>query len=274
MPTDADWAPESVRSTDMGIGQGLAGPLRENNPFTALKLRVDQDLSDSVKLVSLSSYNEFEREALFDWSGAPYEILVQKATGKIESLAEDLHIEGETENLNWLVGAYYAKDKILDSNRTLLGQNANVTLIRTVGLPCWRRRSIAVATPRRICRGHFRTYEDIGHIDTETWSVFTNAGLRLNEQFKLNAGVRYTEDRSGLSRLLSRLQRQHAAERERGESGVVSTELRHPDGADRREPMPYLRSRSRARSTRSRPRSMRAMCPGAHRSTSPRRTPR
>ncbi|WP_129646865.1 TonB-dependent receptor [Peristeroidobacter agariperforans] len=193
--TGADWAPESLRSTDIGIGAGLTGPLRENNPFTGLKLRIDQDLSDSVKLVSLSSYNEFERDALFDWSGAPYEILVQKATGKIRSLAEDLHIEGETDRVNWLVGAYYAQDEILDSNRTLLGQNANVSLIRTVGLPL-------LATPFNCCgytaadlARSFRTYEDVGNIDTETWSVFTNAGLRLNDLFKLNAGVRYTEDR-------------------------------------------------------------------------------
>jgi outer membrane receptor protein involved in Fe transport len=192
---DADWAPEAGRSTDLGIGQGLRGPLREDNPFTGLKLRIDQDLSSSVKLVSLSSYNEFERDALLDWSGAPYEILLQRATGKIRSLAEDLHIEGETDRMNWLLGAYYAKDEILDSNRTLLGQNANVTLIRTAGLPL-------LATPFNCCgytaadlSRSFRTYEDVGHIDTETWSVFTNVGWELNELLKLNAGVRYTQDR-------------------------------------------------------------------------------
>jgi iron complex outermembrane recepter protein len=94
--SDADWAPEAGRSQDLGIGRGLAGPLRENNPFTGLKLRVDQDLSSDVKLVSLSSYNEFERDALLDWSGAPYEILLQRAAGRIRSLAEDLHIEGQS----------------------------------------------------------------------------------------------------------------------------------------------------------------------------------
>lgn len=193
--SDADWAPASVRSTDVGIGRGLAGPLRENNPFTAVKLRIDQNLSSNVKLVSLSSYNEFERDALLDWSGAPYEILLQQATGKIRSLAEDLHIEGETEHLNWLLGAYYAQDEILDSNRTLLGQNANVTTIRTVGLPL-------LATPFNCCgytaadlARSFRTYEDVGRIDTETWSVFGNAGWRVNDLVKLNAGVRYTQDR-------------------------------------------------------------------------------
>ncbi|MBB6092250.1 outer membrane receptor protein involved in Fe transport [Povalibacter uvarum] len=193
--TDADWAPESRRASDIGTGLGLSGPLREDNPFTAVKLRLDQELTDSMKLVSLTSYNEFERNALSDWSGAPYEILLQNTVGKIESLAEDFHLEGETERMNWLVGAYYANDKILDSNRTLLGQNANVSLIRTVGQPL-------LATPFNCC-GYtsaqlsqaFRTYVDEGHIETTTWSVFANADWRLTDALKLTTGVRYTEDK-------------------------------------------------------------------------------
>jgi len=192
--TNADWAPEAVRGANIGTGLGFQGPLREDNPFTGLKLRLDQDLSETVRLVSLTSYNDFERDALSDWSGVPYEILLQHTTGTIESIAEDLHIEGGDDSMHWLVGGYYANDKIVDGNRTLLGQNANVTLIRTVGQPL-------LATPFNCC-GYtstdlsqaFRSYEDIGHIETNTWSVFANGDWRLNEALRLNAGVRYTED--------------------------------------------------------------------------------
>ena len=192
--TNADWAPAAVRGANIGTGLGFQGPLREDNPFTGLKLRLDQDLSENVRLVSLTSYNDFERDALADWSGVPYEILLQHTTGTIESLAEDLHVEGGDDSMHWLVGAYYANDDIVDANRTLLGQNANVTLIRTVGQPL-------LATPFNCC-GYtpsdlsqaFRSYEDIGHIETNTWSVFANGDWRLNEALRLNAGLRYTED--------------------------------------------------------------------------------
>ena len=192
--TNADWAPEAVRGANIGTGLGFQGPLREDNPFTGLKLRLDQNLSETVRLVSLTSYNDFERDALSDWSGVPYEILLQHTTGTIESIAEDLHIEGGDDSMHWLVGGYYANDKIVDGNRTLLGQNANVTLIRTVGQPL-------LATPFNCC-GYtstdlsqaFRSYEDIGHIETNTWSVFANGDWSLNEALRLNAGVRYTED--------------------------------------------------------------------------------
>jgi outer membrane receptor protein involved in Fe transport len=91
---------------------------------------------------------------------------------------------------HWLVGAYYANDDIVDGNRTLLGQNANVTLIRTVGQPL-------LATPFNCC-GYtpadlsqaFRSYEDIGHIETRTWSVLQTATGVSTERLRLNAGLR------------------------------------------------------------------------------------
>lgn len=192
----ADWAPEAARSADIGTGLGLGGPLAENNHFWGLKLRWDQDLGETIKLVSLTSYNDFKRNALSDWSGAPYEILLQNTVGRIKSFAQDLHIEGETGAVTWLVGGYYANDRIIDSNRTMLGQNANVGLIRAAGAPL-------LASPIFNSGGYtlaqlqqaFRTYEDFGRIRTNTWSLFANADAELTDQLKLTIGVRYTEDK-------------------------------------------------------------------------------
>src|SRR3546814_9345360 len=74
--------------------------------------------------LSLTSYNDFQRKALSDWSGAPYEILLQKADGRIKSFAQEIHFEGEAGAVNWLVGGYYGHDKIVDRNRTLLGDRS------------------------------------------------------------------------------------------------------------------------------------------------------
>ncbi|WP_029915938.1 TonB-dependent receptor [Caulobacter sp. UNC358MFTsu5.1] len=191
----ADWAPLSTRGMDVGTGLGIAGPAREDDDFDALKLRVGWELSDRVRLVSLTSYNDLSRNAIFDWSGAPYEILVQKAKGDIKSAAEELHLEGATDKGSWLVGAYVAHDDILDSNRTLLGQNANVGTIRFFG-------STLLATPFN-SGGYtalqmsqaFRTYEDVGNIETDTWSVFGNLDHKLTESLKLTLGLRYSQDK-------------------------------------------------------------------------------
>lgn len=192
--SDGDWAPASARGTDIGAGAGLAGPLREDNDFLALKLRIAYELADNLRLVSLTSFNDLKRRALSDWSGAPYEILLQRTRGDIESIAEELRLEGETERANWLAGVYVARDDILDSNRTLLGQNANVGLIRTVGQPLLATPFNSFGyTPAQLSES-FRTYEDIGEIETKTWSVFANADYRLTETLKLTLGARYTQD--------------------------------------------------------------------------------
>jgi iron complex outermembrane receptor protein len=193
--SQADWAAMSTRGVDVGTGLGISGRPREDDRMDALKLKVVWDLSDSVRMVSLTSYNELTRDAVFDWSGAPYEILVQKAHGEIESAAEELHFEGKTERGSWLVGGYIAHDELLDSNRTLLGQNANVGLVRFAG-------STLLASPFN-SGGYtalqmsqaFRTYQDIGNIETDTWSLFGNIDRQLTNDLKLTVGLRYSQDK-------------------------------------------------------------------------------
>ena len=193
--SQADWAPLSVRGANIGTGLGIADPLRENNDFHAGKVKVSWDLGGDMRLVSLTSYNDLSRDATFDWSGAPNEILIQKAKGEIQSIAEELHLEGSTEKTFWLFGGYIARDRILDSNRTLLGQNANVSLIRTVGQPLLATPfNSGGYTPLQLSQA-FRTYEDVGRIETTTWSLFANGEYRFNEAFKATAGLRYTQDK-------------------------------------------------------------------------------
>lgn len=193
--SQADWAPLSVRGANIGTGLGLGGPLRENNDFYAGKVKLAWDLGGDTRLISLTSYNDLSRDATFDWSGAPYEILVQKAKGEIQSIAQEIHLEGAGEKTFWLVGGYLARDRILDSNRTLLGQNANVSLIRTVGQPLLATPfNSGGYTPLQLSQA-FRTYEDIGRIETTTWSLFANGEYRFSEALKATAGLRYTQDK-------------------------------------------------------------------------------
>ena len=198
MPTDAtqaDWAPYARRATDVGTGLGIGDPLRENNDFKAVKLRIGYDIGEHMRLVSLTNYNTLTRDATFDWSGAPYEILVQKAAGRIRSIAEELHLEGETDSVNWLVGAYVGRDKILDSNRTLLGDNANVGTIRFYTNSLLLTPFNSGGYTALQASQAFRTYRDQGDIKTSTQSLFANADWKISDQFKLTTGLRYTKDK-------------------------------------------------------------------------------
>ncbi|WP_298673336.1 TonB-dependent receptor [uncultured Sphingomonas sp.] len=198
MPTSgsqADWDPRAARGADIGRGAGLSGPLAEDNWFLGLKGRIQLDLGEHVRIVSLTGYNEFDRQATFDWSGVPYEILIQQANGHIKSFAQEMRVEGDGPGYNWLIGGYYAKDTILDSNRTLLGQNANVGLVRAGTLQLLASPLNTFGYTVADASTAFRTYRDVGNIDTRTWSIFGNADYAFNDLLKLTLGGRYTRDK-------------------------------------------------------------------------------
>ena len=195
----ADWAPNYARTTD-GIGiNGVDGPLEEDSKFDALKLGIRYGFDNGLNLVSLTGYNKLEREAILDWSGAPFAVLLQDIDGEIKSFSQELRLEGETGKANWLVGAYYGKDEATDSNRTLLPDNANSNFVSTVAA------SLA-ASPLNVdpetgvpytvleLLNSFQTYYDIGEFETKTWSVFANADWQLTPDFSLTTGIRYTDD--------------------------------------------------------------------------------
>jgi iron complex outermembrane receptor protein len=193
--SDADWGAANVRSANIGIGAGLAGDLEEDTSFWAASVETTYAFSDDLRLVSLTGYQDLDRNALSDWSGAPYEILVQELEGKIQSFSEELRLEGETSGVQWLVGAYYGDDDLQDNNRTLLGQNANVAAIRFNG-------NLLLATPFNSgaytaaqMAQSFRTYRDLGDITARTASIFANADWTLSDTLSLTTGVRYTEDK-------------------------------------------------------------------------------
>ena len=127
---DASWAPRNVRNRVVGTIPGLDGELKEDSSFFGVALRTTFDFNEDVRLVSLTSYNYLDRNALSDWSGAPYEIMVQRLDGEAKSFSQELRLEGTTERLTWLIGAYYADDKLIDNNISNLNDNANVTMIR------------------------------------------------------------------------------------------------------------------------------------------------
>ncbi len=191
---EADWDPKPGRARDIGTGLGLGGDLEENSHLNAYAMHLDYRLADALKLVSLTGYQDLKRKALIDFSGAPYEILLQDLDGKIKSFSQELRLEGARDNMRWLLGAYYADDQLYDSNRTMLGENANVSAVRAttlslLGTPF----NSGGYTPEEASQA-FRTYRDHADIDAESWSVFANANWDLSDSLALTTGVRYTRD--------------------------------------------------------------------------------
>lgn len=195
--TTADWQDEAARAQNIGAGTGIDRPNREDSNFAGFRGLLQFDFLPNVSFISLTGYNHVKRDATYDWSGAPYEILSQRAEGRVNSLSQEVRFQGSTGPAEWVVGAYYANDKVVDTNQTLLGENANVGAVRALILqlglldtpfnsPGYTATDVAQS---------FRTYRDTADFDVETMSAFASADWTLAPTLTLTTGVRYTDDR-------------------------------------------------------------------------------
>lgn len=210
----ADWAPYALRAADIGAGAGIKGPHEEDSSFSAIRLGVNYTFDNDMRLVSLTGYNKLEREAVLDWSGVPYQILLQDIDGEIKSFSQELRLEGQNDRVNWLVGAYYGKDETTDGNRTMLRDNANSNFVSTaaylltvdptlLGLPAGVAGLVSLVNvdpetnqpyTAADLLNSFQTYYDIGDFESTTSSIFANADWEITPEFTLTTGIRYTQD--------------------------------------------------------------------------------
>ena len=210
----ADWAPRADRSQTIGAGLGISGPHQEDSKFDAFRLGITHDFDNGIRLVSLTGYNKLEREAVLDWSGVPYQILVQDIEGEIKSFSQEIRLEGENGNARWTAGAYYGKDEISDANQTLLRDNANSNFVSTasylltvdptlLGFPAQTSALVGLVNidpetgqpySAADLLNSFQTYYDIGEFESKTWSVFASVDWELTPEFTLTTAARYTDD--------------------------------------------------------------------------------
>jgi outer membrane receptor protein involved in Fe transport len=119
---------------------------------------------------------------------------------EFEQYSQELRLAGEAGKLNWLVGAFYAKEDLDQSSPLLFGNdmerflslrfsgNASSTFLGTLtGLPTG-----TVFTPTT---GTL----DVFHQESRTAALFTNNSLAITEQLELTVGLRYTQEQKTLA---------------------------------------------------------------------------
>ncbi|MBW6522675.1 TonB-dependent receptor [Sphingomonas sp. RHCKR47] len=188
----ADWTPIG-RQPRRDI-TGIIRPFYDlNSKFAAGMVKANLELSDTVSLSSLTSYNRLSFNTVSEANGVQTESQTATSTGLIKSFAQELRFLGDTGALNWSVGGYYARDTthefvsgFVDELSTIVGLRAAAAGINTrLGNPV---NPTALATS-------FRNYSGVGDYTNRVLAGFANVEYRFGDLFKLSAGGRYTEDR-------------------------------------------------------------------------------
>ncbi len=160
-PRDADW---------------VAGFPKRDNDFYQGAMRVDIDVSDAVRLTSISSYQHVTVDERLPQGGTPLPYQNVLHNGTIESYNQELRFSGKAGALNWLVGASYEHAEADD----------NLIYDQTI---VSNRQPIPGLDP----------FLDVGNSLTQksrTLAAFANGELEIGSAVTVRAGLRYTDYRN------------------------------------------------------------------------------
>lgn len=160
----ADWDPGEV--------------FRLNNKFAQISLRGDYDISDAVRLVSISAYSHFKLDSRTDMDGTQFFNFRFAQSGKIDSYFQELRTEIKpVSDLTLLLGVNYQNDRVTDNGYTQI----NISSFRAA-----LGSGLGDGTPTNRTK-------------IETYAVFGNAEYQLTPELKILGGIRYTKSKNDTS---------------------------------------------------------------------------
>lgn len=181
----ASFAPDDSRAANWSIAGAQRYPdnqilteastPRGNRETWQAILRVDWDISDTVALTSITTYNDYSQDMSFDLDGTETEMLgLPNNTGSIEDFHQELRLSngaGGDSALRWTVGANFNSSEVAEYQDITYTDN-----------------SLASPANNFI---HISGVNNTGEM--ETWAVFASGEYDLSDNLALKAGVRYTD---------------------------------------------------------------------------------
>lgn len=147
---------------------------RQNNRFYQVSGRIDYDLTDSLVVTSISSYEKYNRYMPVDTDGTRFQNFFVKLGGQTSTFFQELRVSGKLPgNGNWIAGGNYQHDIIFDTSLLDFPDSSQSFL--------------------------GRTSRNEGRQVVSTKGVFANVNVPLTDTLTAQGGIRYTKaDRSFL----------------------------------------------------------------------------
>lgn len=149
-------------------------PMRRDDNFYQTSLRADYDVSDDVRLTSITSWLEFNTAATQDLDATQWRQLDSYTPGSIKSFFQELRLTGTSGNARWILGANYSSDKA--SEQQILRTDDLSSNVIIPGLPILR--VSAVFTNQKVT----------------TYAGYANVEYDLTPNLTAQAGIRYTRN--------------------------------------------------------------------------------
>lgn len=185
----SDWR---AGEADWDAAAGGSNPLRADNKFHGVNLRMKADLSDQLTLISLSAYNHLTWRNLTDADGTPFQLWTTGNETRIKSYSQELRLIQFWNRASLTIGGYFAKDAVSERLQFFINDASLTGFLRFLA-------GAADPANTRYTAQQKATGFATGYIDskqdTQVLSAFANGEVEFDDHFKVTGGVRYTSDR-------------------------------------------------------------------------------
>jgi len=161
---DTDWDPSRDYSLD--------------EEYTSAAVTLNWDLSDSLSLTSVSSYQEFDRFSHHAEQSGPVSLSDRLVDTDIKGFSQELRLSGSTENIEWVTGIYYYSDNVDDGFYNFFPLASNTVL--------------AYAVPTHPLNLYSLLTKS--EVESTAKSAFAHAEWQFSDTWKATVGLRYTDD--------------------------------------------------------------------------------
>jgi iron complex outermembrane recepter protein len=155
---------------------GLLG--KADNEYYQGTLRADYELNDSLTLTSMTAYAKQDLDYAQDLDGTTAVAVDVPLFGNVKAFNQELRLTGQSDRINWIVGATYDDLKSEQSNFYYLADYSGNEPIP--------------GAPITVTLNDFTS-------DLETVAGFGNVEFNVTDGLKLTGGLRYTKDKQDAS---------------------------------------------------------------------------
>jgi iron complex outermembrane receptor protein len=149
-----------------------------NRDTDSANAKLDWELSDSMDLVSITSYFNLDKFYTEDGDGIPVPIIEFTTVAEFTQFSQELRLSGEGDAFRWVAGGFYLD---METNGDVTTRGAPVASVAVdLGFD-----PSALTNP-----GVVQDYT----LDSTNWSVFGQGEWDLNDAFTVIVGLRWSQD--------------------------------------------------------------------------------